>query len=108
MASAPPAPPPQRSYPPKIAQQYPVYSWRVLHPRCRLVYLWDIAAVEHELSVPFYGHVGFDLEWRPNYVKGQQENPVAVVQLAGADRILLIQVSAMRSAFTSFFESIKV
>lgn len=103
MASAPPASPVQRSCPPKIAQQHPVYSWRGQHPHCRVVYLRDVAAVERELSVPFVGHVGFDLEWRPNYVKGQQENPVAVVQLAGADRILLIQISAMTSAFTLFF-----
>ena len=40
--------------------------------------------------------LGFDLEWQPTFVKGGTRNPVALVQLADANVMLLIQVSAMR------------
>ncbi|KAH7915103.1 ribonuclease H-like domain-containing protein [Hygrophoropsis aurantiaca] len=45
---------------------------------------------------PKKGPLGFDLEWRPNYKKGQAENPVALVQLSNPTTILLIQVSSMQ------------
>ena len=40
--------------------------------------------------------LGFGLEWRPNFTKGNPENPVALVQLASEDTILLIHVSFMQ------------
>ncbi|KAF8078279.1 ribonuclease H-like domain-containing protein [Lyophyllum atratum] len=40
--------------------------------------------------------VGFDLEWKPTFTKNTPENPVALVQLANQDTILLIQISAMQ------------
>lgn len=58
-----------------------------------LTYLTDKSDVEAELE-----HwnpkepVGFDLEWDPTFVKGQPENPVALIQLACRDRITLIQL----------------
>jgi hypothetical protein len=38
--------------------------------------------------------LGFDLEWRPNFIAGQSQNPVALVQLAAADRVYLFQIVA--------------
>ncbi|KAJ3514611.1 hypothetical protein NLJ89_g2283 [Agrocybe chaxingu] len=40
--------------------------------------------------------LGFDLEWKPNFVKGGRENRTALVQLANRDTILLVQISAMQ------------
>lgn len=40
--------------------------------------------------------LGFDLEWQPTFVKGGTRNPVALVQLADANVMVLIQVSAMQ------------
>ena len=48
------------------------------------------------------GPLGFDLEWRPNYVKGAPQNPVAVVQLASADIVLVLQISKMSGVFYIF------
>ncbi|THH28279.1 hypothetical protein EUX98_g5906 [Antrodiella citrinella] len=81
-----------------VAPQYPLYSWRTQSPTARLAYIRDVQEAEIELMQPLTGPLGFDLEWKPNYVKGEKENPVALVQLASADRILLFQVTAM-SAF---------
>lgn len=78
--------------------QYPPYSWEDRSPSSRIVYIRDTLTAELELSEPLTGPLGFDLEWKPTFVKGQPENPVAVVQLASADRILLFQVTAMTSA----------
>ncbi|KAI5124433.1 hypothetical protein M0805_008317 [Coniferiporia weirii] len=38
---------------------------------------------------------GFDLEWRPTFVSGGPDNPVAVVQISMGQKILLLQVKAM-------------
>lgn len=40
--------------------------------------------------------LGFDLEWRPTFKKGYPRNPVALVQLADENAMVLIQVSAMQ------------
>ncbi|KAH8086648.1 ribonuclease H-like domain-containing protein [Cristinia sonorae] len=87
----------QQSKPPP-PPELPLYSWMERSPGSRLVYIRYPEAAELELSQqPLVGPLGFDLEWKPCFVKGQKENPVAVVQLASADRILLIQVSAMHT-----------
>jgi exonuclease 3'-5' domain-containing protein 2 len=41
--------------------------------------------------------VGFDIEWRPNFVKGYPENRVACVQLADQIGVAIVQVSGMTS-----------
>lgn len=83
------------------APQYPLYSWSSrAPPHCRLIYVQYLGAAEFVLSEPITGPLGFDLEWKPNFVKGQTENPVALVQLASADRIMLFQVTSMSSALT--------
>ncbi|KDQ54772.1 hypothetical protein JAAARDRAFT_196177 [Jaapia argillacea MUCL 33604] len=83
-----------------------LYSWRtnalspVAGAPTRLAYVRDVQRANFEVELLLTsGHalLGFDIEWKPNYVKGEQENPVALIQLAAIDTILLIQVSAMAS-----------
>ncbi|OAX44878.1 ribonuclease H-like protein [Rhizopogon vinicolor AM-OR11-026] len=75
--------------------QLPHYSWRVQNPTSRLQYITDHRIADFALSQLAPGPLGFDLEWRPNFRKWQKENPVALVQLANHDTILLLQISAM-------------
>ncbi|KAI0697139.1 ribonuclease H-like domain-containing protein [Cytidiella melzeri] len=77
---------------------YELYSWKQISPDARLVYVRDPHVLDHELSMLKLGPLGFDLEWKPNFYKGSPENPVALVQLASEDTVLLIQLTAMRSA----------
>jgi hypothetical protein len=73
----------------------PLYSWKSLvHPEPKLHYVTDVAQA-NALVATLRGPVGFDLEWKPAFRKGQPENPVAIVQLANHRLILVIQVSAM-------------
>jgi len=72
----------------------PLYSWQARSASTRLVYIRDNRKADLEV-VKLQGPLGFDLEWRPNVIKGQVENPVALVQLSDMNTILLIQVSAM-------------
>ncbi|KAI0085674.1 ribonuclease H-like domain-containing protein [Irpex rosettiformis] len=82
----------------KVAEPlYDLYSWKRISPTSRLVYIQDPQTLDLELSQLKPGPLGFDLEWKPTYVKGVPENPVALVQIASDDTILLIQVTSMRS-----------
>jgi hypothetical protein len=72
----------------------PLYSWRARSASTRLVYIRDNRKADLEV-LNLRGPLGFDLEWRPNFIKGQVENRVALVQLSDKNTILLIQVSAM-------------
>ncbi|KAH7883831.1 ribonuclease H-like domain-containing protein, partial [Phlebopus sp. FC_14] len=74
---------------------FPRYSWRNTLPQLSLHYIRDHHRANAELARLPRGPLGFDLEWRPNYRKGQSENPVALVQLANADTILLLHITAM-------------
>lgn len=74
----------------------PRYFWREQSPApTRIRYITNHLEADFELSRLAIGPLGFDLEWRPNYRKGGRENPVALVQLAGFDTILLLHISAM-------------
>ncbi|KAL6299641.1 ribonuclease H-like domain-containing protein [Sparassis latifolia] len=77
---------------------YAHYHWKKKSPDGRVVYIRDAKTADDEISRLPPGPYGFDLEWKPKFVKGGRENPVALVQLANSDTMLLIQVSAM-SAF---------
>lgn len=71
------------------------YSCKSFHPALEIVYVSNSEDVTQKLG-QITGHggvLGFDLEWRPTFVKGYPENPVAVVQLASEKCIWLIQVS---------------
>jgi hypothetical protein len=87
--SAPPAQVPE-------AQTFPPYSWKTLSPSARLLYIQTEKEANEAVSLLETDIVGFDLEWKPNYTKNQRENPVALVQIANNDYILLIQISKMR------------
>lgn len=79
------------------------YSWEECNPHAKVLYIRDHNEANTELSKLPHGPqaLGFDLEWKPTYVKGGGENPVALVQLANNDTIFLLQVSAMKGRSTS-------
>ncbi|KAI0271572.1 ribonuclease H-like domain-containing protein [Gloeopeniophorella convolvens] len=89
-----------------------VYSWKEFSPEARLYYTRVELVVDNVLTT-FASHsknlvIGIDFEWRPNFVAGQPVNPIALVQLAFGDVILLVQVSAMAAfpgALRSLLES---
>jgi hypothetical protein len=72
-----------------------LYSCRSINPNIKVFYIRDSAEANRHVSKLPKGPVGLDLEWKPTFVKGASENPVALVQLATNDTVLLIQVSAM-------------
>lgn len=92
---------PEPSAPPS-PQIYALYSWK-RSPNARLAYLRDTQKANDEVAKLRSGPLGFDLEWKPSFRKGQKENAVALVQLATEDMVLIIQVSAMQSAPLPFF-----
>lgn len=81
-----------------------LYDWRAFTaPGTQLHYIRTedtanerIARIASRQS-PFA--VGLDFEWRPTFVSGRAENPIALVQVACDDEILLVHVSAMRGKF---------
>ena len=73
------------------------YSWQKFVPRPTLHYITSQDEANLKVSELKPGPFGFDLEWKPTFIKGQPQNRVALVQLANNETILLIQVSAMRS-----------
>lgn len=77
-------------------ETYPLYSWNTCSPSCRFSYITDLDVANWLLSTLPPGPVGFDLEWKPCYVKDQPENRVALIQLAAADCVLLLHVHRMR------------
>jgi len=83
-AKPPPAPPPTKRY-----------SWQENNAKTRQVYLTDADQADAELST-FKGPCGIDIEWKPTFLKGQPENPVALLQLANSDTILLLHLCYMR------------
>lgn len=83
--------------PQEPARVYDLYSWSNKSPSTRLVYIQNAEAANQAIAQLNTKVLGFDLEWKPNFVKGRPENPVALVQLASAELILLIHVSYMHS-----------
>lgn len=88
--------------PPKIDKSLPrpaptmAYSWKEYNSCHNLLYLRDHRRANHELSKLDNATIlGFDIEWKPIYRRGARENPVALVQLANYDSVLLLQISAM-------------
>ncbi|EIN13626.1 ribonuclease H-like protein [Punctularia strigosozonata HHB-11173 SS5] len=82
---------------PKPPSDLPVYSWRTVSPAQRLFYIRDHITADDVLSgIQADEPVGFDLEWKPVFVKDAPQNPVALVQIASSTLTLLLQVSAMQ------------
>ncbi|KAH9075772.1 hypothetical protein EDB83DRAFT_2515463 [Lactarius deliciosus] len=75
------------------------YDWRAFTANAQLHYIRteDTAneCIARIASRPSPLAIGLDLEWRPTFTSGKRENPIALVQLACDDEILLMQVSAM-------------
>ena len=68
-----------------------------------LIYLRDAAQTDRAVTQfrdKLNGPLGFDLEYRPNYTKGRPSNRTALIQLASASLVLLVQVSAMSSQYS--------
>jgi hypothetical protein len=78
----------------------PLYDWRTFGSNAQLHYIQteDQAneCVARITSRPGTLTIGLDFEWRPNFVMGRPENPIALVQIACDDEILLVQVSAIQ------------
>lgn len=75
---------------------------RTLSSGQMLIYLRDTALTDQTVEKfreKLSGPLGFDIEYRPNFVKGRPLNKTALVQLASSSVILLVQVSAMSSQY---------
>ncbi|KAJ7139782.1 ribonuclease H-like domain-containing protein [Mycena epipterygia] len=76
------------------------YSWRNFNADTRRLYITDADQADVELTKAFQttprDSCGIDIEWRPTFQKGQPENPVALVQLATVDTILLLHLCHMK------------
>ncbi|KAF8350210.1 ribonuclease H-like domain-containing protein [Amanita rubescens] len=75
--------------------QLPPYNWQSLNPNAQLLYIQSVKDADREITLFNTDVVGFDLEWKPVYRKGQRENPVALVQLANSHKVLLIHICKM-------------
>ena len=73
------------------------YSWRTFEPQPRFEYITDCDRAEELLAALQPCAFGFDVEWKPGFLKGQPQNKVALIQLANNEVIYLLQVSAMQS-----------
>ncbi len=78
--------------PPRV---YDIYSYTNKSPGIPCTYIQNVDTANVALSTLNSKILGFDLEWRPNFVKGSPENPVALVQLASDETILLIHLTYM-------------
>lgn len=77
----------------------PLFKWSSFFPQAKVVYITSVQTANAEVQRLWtrYPHsvVGLDMEWKPNYIKGLPENPVAVVQIGSEESILIVQISAM-------------
>jgi hypothetical protein len=106
VSEAQPHPPAAAPAPPRRPPPTTRYSWRNIHPQATLHYIRDAEQADIQVEL-LQGPVGFDLEWKPNFRKGEPENPVSLVQLANNETILLLQISAMKgNAPTKYCKSL--
>ena len=83
-----------------------LYDWRTFNPNAQLHYIRteDTAneCVARIVSRPRPGAltIGLDFEWRPTFTAGRRENPIALVQIACDEEILLVHVSAIGGTST--------
>ncbi|KAB5592621.1 Chalcone domain-containing protein [Ceratobasidium theobromae] len=76
-------------------ETYPSFVWQdYVLPGTELKYIRYERDVDKALK-SVKGPFGFDVEWKPRFTRGQAESPIALIQLAQLDRILLIQLTAM-------------
>lgn len=84
---------------PKRPEPTTPYSWRAFEPQPSFEYVTDPDRAEELLAALEPCALGFDVEWKPAFLKGQPENKVALIQLANNEVIYLLQVSAMQSKY---------
>ena len=81
------------------ADDHVPYDWRTFTGDAQLRYIVTEGTANECIariaSRPSPVTIGLDTEWRPTFAPGRPENPIALVQLACDDEILLVQVSAM-------------
>ena len=82
----------QSQEPPRV---YDLYSYITKSPGIQCTYIQNADTANVAISQLNSKILGFDLEWRPNFIKGNPENPVALVQLASDETILLIHLTYM-------------
>jgi hypothetical protein len=94
--------------PDNIATIPALYDWRVFSPAgAQLHYIRSEDTANERItrimsrSGPIT--IGLDFEWRPTFEQGRPENPIALVQVACDDEILLVHVSAMPGTVLFFF-----
>lgn len=77
-----------------------LYDWRTTTADAQLQYIVTEGTANECIariaSRPSPVTIGLDMEWRPTFAPGRPENPIALVQLACDDEILLVHVSAMQ------------
>ncbi|TRM60154.1 hypothetical protein BD626DRAFT_571934 [Schizophyllum amplum] len=81
----------------EASQPLPPYTWRAYHPGARLSYCRTTSEADASIARISSAVVGFDMEWKPNFVKGELPNRVALVQVANDREIVLVQISSMKS-----------
>ena len=93
-----------RGAPDRSTHSYSPMISRTLSSGHLLNYLRDASLTDQtveELRSRLVGPLGFDIEYRPNFIKGRPQNRTALVQLASDSVVLLVQVSAMSSQYCS-------
>jgi hypothetical protein len=99
--SAPFVSPPIEKGPPRPAPTQ-AYTFREYNPNATLYYIRNHEHANKVLAKLSRQTVfGFDLEWKPTFQRAAKENPVALVQLANDDNIILFQITAMKSKYIS-------
>jgi len=92
--------PVQTIYPIYIGPPLPTltqpYDFRDYNTIPKISYIRSPEHAKFALAPLHSGPLGFDLEWRPTHIKGAPENPVALIQLANDESIMLFQVSSMQ------------
>ena len=88
-----------------IANTLVPYDWRTYTTNGQLHYIRAVdtanECIARIASRPSPVTIGLDLEWRPTFAPRRPENPIALVQLACDDEILLVQVSAMEGMYVT-------
>jgi hypothetical protein len=84
-----------------------LYDWRAFSaPGTQLHYIRTEDTANERIaciaSRPTPFAIGLDFEWRPTFVSGRAENPIALVQVANDNEILLVHVSAMQGECFKF------
>ena len=91
------------------APELTFYHWKAFTPHAEMHYITS-EDVANERIARFVSRaknpliIGLDFEWRPVFVAGMPENPIALVQVACDEEILLVHVSAMQGTGNIFLQ----